>query len=129
MTDSRILIDTDVLIQYLRGDGQAIDFLESLDHRPAISVICVAELMVGVRDDHERQAVEGFLSTFDELPVDATIARSGAAYRRAYMGSHNTGLADALIAATVAEHGLRLATFNARHYPMLEDVLIPYSRH
>jgi predicted nucleic acid-binding protein len=38
------------------------------------------------------------------------------------------GLAGALIAATVVIHGLGLATFNARHYPMVEQVVVPYRR-
>ncbi|MGH6898345.1 MAG: hypothetical protein ACREJ5_17635 [Geminicoccaceae bacterium] len=33
---------------------------------------------------------------------------------------------DALIAATAQVHGVRLITRNARHFPMLADLLVPY---
>lgn len=45
---------------------------------------------------------------------------------RQYGPSHGTGLADALIASTVAAVGATLATLNRRHFPMLNDVLVPY---
>jgi predicted nucleic acid-binding protein len=33
---------------------------------------------------------------------------------------------DALIAATARIHGARLVTRNTRHFPMLDDLLVPY---
>lgn len=124
----KLLIDTDVLIEYLRGRAEAATFLESLESQPATSVICVAELISGARDEGEREAIERFLLAFELLAVDEAIARLGGAYRRQYRRTHGTGLADALIAATAARHHLTLATFNAKHYPMLEKVLVPYPR-
>jgi predicted nucleic acid-binding protein len=128
MPEPRLLVDTDVMIEYLRGADQAVTFLETLERRPATSVLCVAELLAGARDEEESDVIRQFLMAFDELAVDAEIARMGGEYRRRYMKSHGTGLADALIAATVNHHHLTLATFNARHFPMLEDVLVPYQR-
>lgn len=128
MTEPRqLLIDTDVMIEYLRGSEPAIVFLESLERRPATSVICVAEVLAGARDGAEQEAIECFLQTFDILPVDETIARLGGRYRKTYTKSHGTGLGDALIAATATSYNLHLATFNTRHYPML-DVFSPYPR-
>jgi predicted nucleic acid-binding protein len=37
-------------------------------------------------------------------------------------------LADALIAATAEADGARLATLNIKHFPMLPDVLVPYTK-
>ena len=124
----RLLVDTDVLIEYLRGKEQAIAFLESLGRRPATSVICVAELFAGARSEQEREAIESFLLAFDLLPIDVEIARLGGKHRQQYLKSHGTGLADALIAATAMTYGLTLTTFDTKHYPMLEQVLVPYPR-
>lgn len=123
----QLLIDTDVMIEYLRGAAQAITFLESLERRPATSVICLAELFAGARNAQEQEAIEAFLQAFEILPVDTDIAQLGGHYRKTYLKSHGTGLADALIAATATNHNLTLATFNITHYPMLETHL-PYPR-
>lgn len=112
------LVDTDVLVDYLRGQPAARAFLEARAGEPlAVSVITVAELHAGAREP-EKPALEALLSVFTQLPVDAAIARQAGAWRRAYRDSHGTGLADALIAATALSCGATLATLNTRHFPM-----------
>jgi len=122
------LFDTDVIIEYLRGSEPAIEFLESLDGQLLLSAISVAELFTGVRGKEEHKALEQFLLAFEVLPVDDTVARMGGSFRRDFGPSHGTGLADALIAATSHIYGATFVTFNARHYPMLENIRIPYNR-
>jgi predicted nucleic acid-binding protein len=124
----KYMIDTDVLVEYLRGNQETVAYLESLERRPATSVICMAELIAGARDEDENDAIEQFLLAFDVLQVDMEIARIGGTYRKRYSKSHGTGLADALIAATAIISGLKLVTFNIKHFPMLDDVLEPYKR-
>ena len=58
VADSVFLIDTDVLIDYLRGRPEAVVYLESLTDRLLISAITVAELYAGVREGVERYALE-----------------------------------------------------------------------
>lgn len=124
----RLLLDTDVLVEYLRGRPKAVDYLESLDEDLLVSVISVAELFAGIRDRGEEQALRQFLLAFLNVPVTESIAELAGSYRRQYGRSHGTGLADALIAATSAESGAVLVTFNRRHFPMLAKVRIPYKR-
>jgi predicted nucleic acid-binding protein len=52
-----LMVDTDVLIDYLRDQPQAATFLESLEEPPCVSVVSVAELFAGVRDGAEREAL------------------------------------------------------------------------
>lgn len=122
-----LLFDTDILIQYLKDDYQAIEFLEHQNDRYSISVITVAELFAGVHTPEEEKIMNQFLRGFEIIPVNPNIARKGGLIRHQYMQSHGTGLADALIAATAEEINARLVSFNIRHYPML-DVLVPYDR-
>ncbi len=121
-------MDTDVLIEYLRGREKAIEYLEGLVSELNISVISVAELFAGVRGSEEEGSLKHFLLAFTVLPVTEKVARTGGLYRREYRQSHGTGLADALIAATADELGLNLVTFNHRHFPMVSRVLAPYDR-
>lgn len=124
----RLLLDTDVLIEYLRGREEAIEYLEGLTSDLYLSVISVAELFAGVKDDEEERSLKQFLLAFAVLPVTERVARLGGLYRRDFRPSHGTGLGDALIAATAEENGAEIVTFNRRHFPMVSRVSVPYER-
>lgn len=124
----RLLVDTDVLVDYLRGRPEAVGFLEARTEVLLLSAITVAELFAGVREGKERTALQTFLTAFEIVSVGREIAERGGLYRRDYGRSHNTGLADALIAATAEQAPARLVTLNRKHFPMLQDVLVPYRK-
>jgi predicted nucleic acid-binding protein len=121
-----VLFDTDVLIDYLRGRTEAVDYIDNLSAPLFVSVITVAELYAGVRDGAERTQLDSFVSAFGIVPLDRDIAITGGLYRRDYGKSHGTGLADALIAATVTTGGLTLVTLNKKHFPMVAALVVPY---
>ena len=123
---SRLLLDTCVLIDYLRNRPAAIDFLHRMQERAAVSVITTAELYAGVRDQAEQTRVDAVLTRLLIRDVDLAIARLAGRFRREYRQSHGVAIPDALIAATAEVHGARLVTRNARHFPMLAHLLVPY---
>jgi hypothetical protein len=125
-TPTALLLDTDILIDYLRDRPEAVAYIDNLDDALSISVITAAELYAGVREGAERTRLDTFLLAFSVLPVDTEIAVRGGLLRRDFGKSHGTGLADALIAATVMAHQLRLVGLNRKHFPMLPDMLTPY---
>jgi predicted nucleic acid-binding protein len=94
-----LLIDTDVLIEYLRDYPAAVSYVEVQQERFLLSVVTVAELYAGVREGEERARLEQFLRAFEIIPLALRLAVQGGLYRRDYSTSHNVGLADALIAA------------------------------
>lgn len=126
----KLLIDTDVLVDYLRGLDQSSVFLEKevVKSICMISSITLAELYAEVREGKERQVLEGFLRAFEVIALNGDIARTGGLYRRDYGKSHGVRLADAIIAATAEHSDARLVTLNKKHYPMLKDVLVPYTK-
>jgi predicted nucleic acid-binding protein len=93
-----------------------------------LSVISVAELYAGIREGKERNLLEVFLQSFTIILVDQSIAQSGGLYRRDYGKSHGVGLADAIIAATSDSQHAKLVTLNAKYFPMLNNVHVPYSK-
>jgi predicted nucleic acid-binding protein len=123
-----LVVDTDVLIDYLRDQADAVAFLEGCAQPLALSVVSVAELYVGVREGEELRRLDGFVAAFEALPLEREAAVQAGLWRRQYGRSHGTGLADALIAASVAAAGGTLATLNRRHFPMLAEVLVPYAK-
>lgn len=120
-----LLVDTDLLIDCLRGRPEAVDFLRDQVGRPFVCAASVAELYAGVRDE-ERDDLRAFLSAFRIVPVSEEIARVGGLYRRDYGPAHGTGLVDGIIAAAAGAADAQLATLNRRHYPMLSRLLVPY---
>ena len=126
--DSRLLLDTDVIVDYLRGREDAAAFLEARSETLLVSAVTVAELFAGVREGDERTALNAFLGAFEIVAIDRDIAEQGGLYRRKFGRSHGTGLADALIAASAAGRGASLATLNGKHFPMVADVVTPYRK-
>lgn len=101
-----LLVDTDVLIDHLRGERA----FEPADARVSYSTITRAELFAGRAS--EEAAVRTLLGPFRELAVDRAVAELGGRLRR----EHGVRIADALIAATALAHDLELLTRNVRDF-------------
>lgn len=99
-THQACLIDTDVLIDYLRDHPSAQGLFDNLPVEWAVSAVSVAELHVVVREGHERKALDVLLSTFDLIDLTPAIAAQGGLLRRDWGKTHGSGLTDALIATT-----------------------------
>jgi predicted nucleic acid-binding protein len=89
-----------------------------------LSVLSVLEIYAGARPKELDQITE-YLSTFEKLNVDSEIAKLAGEYYQKYK-SHNTGLADSIIAATSKIRELTLVTLNKKHFPMIAAVNVPY---
>ncbi len=130
MAINRYLLDSDILIEHLRGKQQALQSITELNAEGEllVSVITVAELFTGVRNERDEKAINNLLRLARIIPIDEPIARRGGMIRNQYQQSHGTSLADALIAATIEAEEATLVTFNQRHFPMITNLLIPYTR-
>jgi predicted nucleic acid-binding protein len=121
------LIDTDVLIDFLRGNAQAVQCLLALDAGYASS-ITVAELYAGARSGKELPALQALIDELTVLPVTLAIAQAAGQMKAQFFPSHGTGLPDALIAATAQCHALPLLTLNVKHFPMMSGLKPAYSK-
>ncbi len=101
-----ILLDTDVLVDHLRGHRQ----LAIAGRGWSVSVVTRCELFAGRNADEHR--LQQTLAELDELPVDRAVAQTAGRIRR----TAQLHVADALIAATGLEHGLSIMTRNRRHF-------------
>ncbi len=118
----KIIFDTDVLIEHLRGNPQVTSQLSELHEAKnilAYTPISEAEIFRGLRSN-ERQKTEAILSHFECLDLTHLIGRKAGEWMRQYSKSHGLELADALIAASAAIHRFALCSFNWKHYPMRE---------
>lgn len=119
------LVDTDVLIWYLRGDNKAASALDRLD-RFAISAVTYMELLQGMRNKEEVRLLRAALRDWNApvLSINEEISGKAVFYVEQYFLSHALRLADALIGATATTNGLSLLTANQKHYRVLPDLVL-----
>lgn len=125
-----IVIDSDLLIDVLNADADAIALLEALEvagEELATTSLNVAEVLRGTPErGRQRIAAEQLLTGFVEVPFGPRAARRFANLMTAMsrMGRPPPSI-DAMIAAATLEAGARLATRNQRDFermPGLEMV-------
>ena len=122
------LVDSSILIDYLRGNQLAARVLE--DERGLgllhASEITRLEILVGMRPAEERPT-RLVLSALVWHPVDENVAEQAGALGREWLPSHR-GIdgADLAIAATAVTLEARLLTRNVKHFPMFPDLRSPY---
>lgn len=123
-----ILVDTDVLIDFLRGNDKAVSFIDEFSSSIVLSPIVVAELYAGVKGADELSVLDNFVSLFQVVPINLEIAKTGGLYKRDYGKSHGVGLADAILAATANKENAELKTLNVKHYPMVKGLQPAYKK-
>ncbi|MEI6165812.1 MAG: type II toxin-antitoxin system VapC family toxin [bacterium] len=128
MTPRPVLIDTDVLIDFLRGLDKAGNLIRAHQAQIILSAISVAELYAGVKGDKELATLNAFVDLFRVVPVSTEIARLAGLHKRDFHKSHGIGLADAIMAATTKAENAEFKTLNIKHYPMLKGLSPAYSK-
>lgn len=121
-----MLFDTSVLIDILRDDPAALEYVRGVREVPACSEVSRIEVLRGLRRA-ERASAERLFETIRWVPVDERLARRAGELGRRW-DRHRPGisLADLVVAATAEELDARLATANVRHFPMFEQLSPPY---
>ncbi len=120
-----MLIDTDVLIWYMRGNEKAYQIVEDLNNF-FISVVTYMELVQGLRNKKElsqlRKALHGWNTQI--LYVSEEISAKAMFFVELHFLSHSMQLADALIGATAITYGFPILSGNGKHYKAMKDLEI-----
>ena len=118
-----MLIDTDVIIWYMRGNTSSLKALEK-NKGFSISVVTYMELVQGMRDKNELAALRKALKSWGTQLIYITeeISSKAMFYVEQHYLSHSMQLADALIGATAVSRGLPLLTGNGRHYKVIKEL-------
>lgn len=120
-----LLVDTDVLIWYMKGNEKAYTFIENLDSF-SISVVAYIELVQGMRNKSELSNLRRALNDWNTkvLYISEEISLKAMFFVEQHYLSHSIKLADALIGATAIVNGLPILTGNDKHYKILRDIQI-----
>lgn len=126
-----VVLDTDILIDHLRGFTKAKIFLALFDEKSIsgmISTLTVMELLSGksASEEIKRIKIEKLLSLFKTVDVTFAIAEKAGELRRKY----STNPIDSIIAATAISNNLKVVTCNISHYQIIEGLTIwkPYDK-
>ncbi len=118
-----VLIDTDVLIWYMRGNEKAYETIENLNSF-SISVVTYMELVQGMKNKKElnslRQALYGWNAQI--VYISEEISAKAMFFVEQHFLSHSIEIADALIGASAIAYGLPLLTGNDKHYKVMGDI-------
>jgi predicted nucleic acid-binding protein len=116
------LVDTNILIDHLRGDQVAGRFLHDVESghvRATISVITECELLASsVLSPAEKRRILELLELLPRVAVTSHIAQLAARLRRRY----SITIADALIAATALRGHATLLTRNVKDFRSIRDL-------
>jgi predicted nucleic acid-binding protein len=126
----RLVLDTSVLIDHLRGRPRAATELipAALARGDELwsSYIVRAELLAGMRATEEA-ATRDLMRLISWVEVDEALAEAAGALGRQYLASHpGIEVADLLVAALALHLDAHLRTTNVKHYPMFADLARPY---
>ena len=120
-----MLVDTDVLIWYLKGNENAYQVIENSSNF-FISVVTYMELVQGMRNKKELNNLRKALHIWNAkiLYISEEISAKAMFYVEQHFLSHSMQLADALIGATAIAYGNPVLTGNDKHYKVLKDLRI-----
>ncbi len=118
-----IMIDSDVLIWYMRGNLKAKKAVEKLNGF-FISVVTYMELVQGMRNKRELTLLRAALRKWNAkvLFINEDISAKAMFLVEQHYLSNSLVLADALIASTAISNGVKLLTGNSKHYKAIKNI-------
>jgi len=125
--ENNFLLDTNILIDALRGYKPAVSFVESFSEI-YVSVITVSELIYGCRNKTELNKIVKLVSYYNIIHIDENISETALTLYEEHFLEKNLVFDDALIGATAIFKDLTLVTRNIKHFSNIEKLAleIPY---
>ena len=111
----KFLVDSDIIIWYLKGRDKEVQLLEELSEKGELftSVVTIAEIRAGLTKDAKKIILE-LKNIFKPLNISEEIAELTGEFKQKY----KLDIADMFIAATAVINKLTLVTYNKKHFSM-----------
>jgi len=124
-----ILLDTNVVVAFLNGEGSVLKRIKDEIDKIALSPLVIAELDYGAKVSHKAkenlEKLYRFVDIVQVIPFDVECAKAfGTIKSRLRSLGKPTGEVDALIAATALGHEAILVTANKRHFENIEGLKV-----
>jgi predicted nucleic acid-binding protein len=124
------VLDTDILIDVLRGHQPAITWFTTLTKIPSVSGFVVMELIQNAQNKQQIQQVFKLIAPLPIIWLTEVDCSNALSDFSKYHLSDGVGLLDALIAHCAIGKNATLCTFNVKHYRVIPHLKItqPYVR-
>ena len=125
MENRRVLIDTSIVIEYLRSQNRKISTFVKLfkDNELCLSTISIFELYNGATTESKRQDIETLCGELEIIDFDSNIAKTASViYRDLRSKNKQIEFRDILISATAMQYELPVATLNIKHFERIENL-------
>ena len=122
MAKIKLIVDTDIIIDYLKGVKPARELFKSKDIVIYCSILSKKELLskVGLSDS-ERKKIMNLISRLKVLKIDNDINQKYMLLINRY-GERQSSIVDYLIAATAWAKNLPLLTRNTKHFKKIKEI-------
>ncbi|RJQ28238.1 MAG: type II toxin-antitoxin system VapC family toxin [Peptococcaceae bacterium] len=124
-----ILIDTDVIINHLRGQVQETAFLKRImieeEFQGLYSAVTEVELFAAEKvNEAQVNDIKSILDNLKRIELTSAIAQMAGNFLGRFRKSHSLEMPDAIIGASVLICNASLATVNTRHYSFIPGLLL-----
>jgi tRNA(fMet)-specific endonuclease VapC len=123
--EDRICIDTDIIIDHLKGKGPGVDIFERIIRNalPVTTQINRFELLCGALLKNEIDIVNQTLSGFVIMSFDgAGAAQAAKIYRELRGGGQLIGMKDIMVAGIVSVNNVLFATKNRKDFEKIKGI-------
>ena len=119
-----MILDTDILIDYFRGQLKTKEYIIQTQEQFTISRATHMELMFGARSKREMQTIHKQLKSLQItlLEINDQISGKAGEFFQSYHHTFGLGIMDAFIAATAYVSGQTLVTQNIKHFRMIKQI-------
>ena len=118
----KYLVDTTVVVEMLRGNIKARDFLQK--ERPEVSAVTAAELIQGSHNREDLVVVKKTLKLISQIQLNVAISELAIELLEKYRLSHGLMFLDALIAAMAIVKKKVLVTGNVKDFKFISGLKV-----
>lgn len=127
MDNSRLCLDTDVLIRYLKGREPVASVVEKAvkNYTTHVTAITAYELLFGIARAKKEIGEQALLGIMTILPFNHAAAKRAAQLHSDLISRNkDIGVKDVLIASICLEHSIPLFTANEKHFARVDNLKV-----
>ena len=120
----KIVLDTNILIEILKGNPETVTKVQSFENELCISAITVMELFYGAINKAEVKKLENFILLFTVIHTNENISRKAINLVKQYAKSHTLDIPDSIIASTALTLECKLFTYNTKDFKYIDNLIL-----